>query len=76
MPPAVPKRGNIRYDYYLPAGGGDELLLVEKWCDAEALAAHGTQPHMKKLQALKAEYVIDTAIEQFESRESSQSTVK
>lgn len=22
--------GNIKYDYYLPAGGGDELLLVEK----------------------------------------------
>ncbi len=62
--------GNIKYDYYLPAGGGDELILLEKWRDAEALAAHGAQPHMEKLKALKAEYVADTVIERFESGES------
>ena len=63
------EEGNIRYDYYLPADGRDELLLVEKWRDAEALAAHGAQPHYAKLKALKAEYVTDTVIERFESRE-------
>ena len=30
--------GNIKYDYYLPVDGGDELLLVEKWRDADAIA--------------------------------------
>ena len=57
--------GNLKYDYYLPFGGGDELLLVEKWQDADALAAHGRQPHFLRLGALKAEYVNETVIERF-----------
>ena len=57
--------GNIRYDYFVPADGSSDLLLVEKWRDEKALAAHGTQPHMAKLKALKAEYVTDTVIERF-----------
>lgn len=57
--------GNLKYDYYLPFGGGDELLLVEKWQDADALAAHGRQPHFLRLGALKAEYVNETVIEKF-----------
>ena len=57
--------GNLKYDYYLPVDGGDELLLVEKWQDADALAEHGRQPHFARLGALKAEYVTDTIIEKF-----------
>ncbi len=59
--------GNLRYDYFIPADGSDDLLLLEKWRDAEALAAHGTQPHMAALKALKQQYVLDTQIERFES---------
>ena len=61
------EEGNIKYDYYLPADGSDELLLVEKWKDAGALAKHGRQPHYARLKELKTEYVIDTVIERFES---------
>ena len=59
--------GNLKYDYYLPADGGDELFLLEKWKDADAIAVHGTQPHYARLKALKADYVTDTVIERFES---------
>ena len=59
--------GNIMYDYYLPADGSDKLLLVEKWKDADAIAEHGKLPHYARLKALKADYVIDTIIERFES---------
>ncbi len=59
--------GNLRYDYYLPADGRDELLLVEKWKDAGAIAEHGRQPHYARLKELKADYVTDTVIERFES---------
>ena len=44
----------------------DDLLLVEKWRDADALAAHGRQPHFARLGDLKAEFVIETVIEKFE----------
>lgn len=59
------EEGNLRYAYYYPADGSDELLLVEKWRDAEALAAHGRQPHYLRLKELKAEYVEDTVIEKY-----------
>ena len=59
--------GNIRYDYYLPFDGGDELLLVEKWRDGDALKAHGKMPHMARLAALKPEYVTETVIERYEA---------
>ena len=58
--------GNLKYDYYLPFDGGDELLLVEKWRDAEALNAHAQGAHLKKLGAFKSEYVTETVVERFE----------
>jgi quinol monooxygenase YgiN len=58
--------GNIKYDYYFPAAGGDELLLLEKWRDADALKEHSAQPHFARLGQLKPEYVLDTVIERFE----------
>ena len=57
--------GNLKYDYYLPFDGGDELLLVEKWRDAEALAAHAKTPHFLRLGALKSAYVTETVIEKY-----------
>ena len=60
------EEGNIKYDYYTPVDGSDDLLLVEKWCDAEALAAHGKQEHFARLGELKQEFVLDTIIEKFE----------
>ena len=59
--------GNIKYDYYTPVDGSDDLLLIEKWLDADALAAHGKQPHYARLGELKAEFVNETVIEKFEA---------
>ena len=61
--------GNMKYDYYLPVDGSNELLLVEKWSDAEALDEHGKQPHLARLGELKTKYVTDTIIEKFEAME-------
>ncbi len=58
--------GNIKYDYYISDANSDELLLVEKWEDAEAITEHSNQPHFKKLGKLKEEYVLETRIEKFE----------
>ena len=61
------EEGNIKYDYYMPVDNSDDLLLVEKWRDAEALAAHGKQEHFARLGELKKEFVWDTIIEKFEA---------
>ena len=57
--------GNLKYDYYYAADDGDELLLVEKWRDADALAAHGKQPHFARLGEIKPTYVADTVVEKY-----------
>ena len=57
--------GNIKYHYYLPTDGSDELLLVEKWRDKAALKAHAAQPHFARIGEVKAAYVDDTVIEKF-----------
>ena len=59
------EEGNLKYDYYLPFDGGDELLLVEKWRDGEALKTHAAAPHFKRLGEIKSEYVLETAIERY-----------
>ena len=60
------EEGCLKYDYYLPADGRDELLLIEKWSDAEALGAHAQMPYFKRLGELKREFVAETLIERFE----------
>ena len=57
--------GNIKYDYYLPADGSGELLLVEKWQDKEALKAHTKLPHFARIGEVKNEIGIETVIEKF-----------
>ena len=59
--------GNIKYDYYIPTENDEELLLVEKWHDADALSEHGKQPHYLRIGEIKKEFVNDTVVERFES---------
>lgn len=65
------EEGNLKYDYYLPFDGSDELLLVEKWRDGEALKAHAAAPHFRRLGELKSGYVLETAIERYCGQEAS-----
>ena len=57
--------GNIKYDYYRAVNDSDELLLVEKWLDAEVLAVHGKQAHFARLGEIKSEFVENTIIEKY-----------
>ena len=57
--------GNIKYDYYYPVDGSDDLLLVEKWRDEESLAVHGGQPHFRRIRELEAEFVTESIVEKY-----------
>ena len=59
------EEGNLQYAYYLPAGSEDEMLLIERWRDADCLAAHGKQPHYLRLGELKAIYVEETILDKY-----------
>lgn len=63
------EEGNLKYDYFLSDSNPDEILLVEKWKDHDALVAHREQPHMALLKTIKAKYVDETSIDRFEAAE-------
>lgn len=63
------EEGNIRYDYFTPVEGGDELFLLEIWHDAKAFAEHCKQPHFIRLGEIKSEFVADTIIDRYEAAE-------
>lgn len=57
--------GNLVYSFYLPINPEDEnqVFLLERYEDEEAFAFHKEQEHFKKLQEIKAEYVLSTDIQ-------------
>ncbi len=60
------EEGNLGYDYFFSAANGCDLLLIEKWRDFNALAGHARQPHMARMDEIKAEYVADMTLEKLE----------
>ena len=58
--------GCIQYDYTLSLEEPDTVVLLEKWRDGAALAAHMQQPHMETLRELKSRFALDTVIERYE----------
>jgi len=56
--------GCQRYEYFLPLEG-ENLLLVERWRDADALAKHAAAPCMAKVREIKEKYATDTKLEKY-----------
>jgi len=45
-----------------PAFGPDTFVVVEKWRDRDALAAHGASPHMKAFATKIKDHVADLQV--------------
>ena len=61
------EEGNLQYDFFTSVDDDNVLLLIEKYVDADAVAAHVRQPHTARLVGLKERYVADMAIEKYEA---------
>ena len=59
------EEGNICYDYFFSSSDNNKVLLVEKWRDEAALAAHMAMPHMADVRSIKEKYAESTAIEKY-----------
>lgn len=57
--------GNQIYSFYLPIDpeNRDQVFLLEHYVDEDAFVLHKEQEHFKKLQEIKAEYVLSTDIQ-------------
>ena len=60
------ENGNLGYDYFLSDADPDALLLVERWTDNSAQAAHTWTDSFARLQELKAQYCDDVEIDKYE----------
>ncbi len=58
--------GNLAYDFYTSVGNADDLLLIEKYVDQDAVMAHVKQPYIARLTELREKYVADVIMEKFE----------
>ena len=56
------ENGCLQYDYFYAAQAENQILLVERWADAEALKAHTCAEHFKQLGSMKDHFVQETAI--------------
>ena len=59
--------GNLQYDWFRAVGSDDDLLLIEKYRDSAAVAAHVRSAHVARLVELKEQYVSELVLEQYES---------
>lgn len=55
--------GCLRYDYFYASGDDVTILLVEAWESEEKQQIHMTQPHMKRVMAIKDLYIDDVKLE-------------
>ena len=53
------EEGNIIYDYFLNPQDENDILLIEKWRDDEALSLHFASEHFAELGLIKEKYVDD-----------------
>ena len=60
------EEGNLQYDWFRAIDSDDDLLLIEKYRDASAVAAHVRSPHVARLVELKERYVDELILEKYE----------
>lgn len=60
--------GNLGYDYYLNYEDPNEILLLECWKNADALAKHGKEPHFERLGRIRVENNVKSTVESVEAK--------
>ena len=59
--------GNLRYEYFVPLGDDDTVLLIDCWEDQAALDAHHASPMMGAIAALREKYDLHMRVERYVS---------
>ena len=63
------EEGNLRYQYFMPIGDPETILLIDSWADQEAIDAHHASPMMAQLAALREKYDLHMKAERFVSED-------
>ncbi len=59
------EKGNLRYEYFLPADDDETVLLIDVWENEEALNLHHKSPMMSEIAALREKYRLKMRVQKF-----------
>ena len=59
------KKGNLKYDYFLPLNDGETVLLIDSWENQQALDIHHKSPMMQKIIDLREKYDLSMKVERY-----------
>lgn len=64
------EQGNLRYEYFLPIGDPETVLLIDSWEDQKAIDLHHDSPMMEEITRLREKYELHMRVERYVSDES------
>ena len=59
------KKGNLRYEYFIPLNDDSKVLLIDSWENQEALDNHHNSETMKKIMDLRNKYDLHMTVEKY-----------
>lgn len=59
------KKGNLRYEYFIPLGDDSTILLIDSWKNQEAIDTHHNSETMKKIADLRNKYDLHMTVEKY-----------
>lgn len=64
------EKGNLRYDYFLPLGDDETILLIDSWENQAAIDEHHNSSMMSRIVELREKYDLHMKVERYISDES------
>ena len=61
--------GNEKYEYFIPMGDPETVLLIDSWRDQESLDIHHASPMMSEIAKLRDKYDLHMSVERYVSDE-------
>lgn len=59
------KKGNIKYEYFLPIDDQETVLLIDRWENQKALDEYHQSQTMAKIMRLREKYDLSMRVERF-----------
>ena len=61
------EEGNLKYEYFIPLGDPETVLLIDSWEDQTAIDRHHASPMMKEIAELREKYDLHMTAERYVS---------
>lgn len=59
------EEGNLKYEYFIPLGDPETVLLIDSWEDQEAIDRHHASLMMKEIAKLREKYDLHMRAERY-----------